>query len=242
MGNTEFRASAIAWRCWRAVCVTSRCGTHALAGASLLLLAMSAQAQLYRWTDENGKVHYSDTVPPSANDRARRELRSDATVVRDTERALTAEEKRVAAQKSADSAKQREAQVERERKDRALIATYTDLKDFDRVRDRALSALDAEITALAERETTLNKTLAAAPPSAASGRPGDAARNASPLSVSARSELPALRDMLAAKRRDRADIAAIYASERARLATLLDAERPKTATPVAPPVAPTPRR
>ena len=146
-----------------------------------------------------------------------------SVVVRDTERALTAEEKRVAAQKSADSAKQREAQVERERKDRALIATYTDLKDFDRVRDRALSALDAEITALAERETTLNKTLAAAPPSAASGRPGDAARNAGPLSVSARSELPALRDMLAAKRRDRADIAAIYkaASENFALARAL---------------------
>jgi len=33
--------------------------------ALLLLLPLLAQAQLYRWVDENGKVHYSDRVPLS---------------------------------------------------------------------------------------------------------------------------------------------------------------------------------
>lgn len=32
---------------------------------SLLAFALAAQAQLYRWTDESGKVHYSDTQPPA---------------------------------------------------------------------------------------------------------------------------------------------------------------------------------
>jgi glutaredoxin len=32
---------------------------------SLLAFTLSAQAQLYRWNDENGKVHYSDTPPPA---------------------------------------------------------------------------------------------------------------------------------------------------------------------------------
>jgi glutaredoxin len=32
---------------------------------SLLALALTAQAQLYRWTDESGKVHYTDTPPPA---------------------------------------------------------------------------------------------------------------------------------------------------------------------------------
>jgi hypothetical protein len=32
---------------------------------SLLVFALTAQAQLYRWTDENGKVHYTDTPPPA---------------------------------------------------------------------------------------------------------------------------------------------------------------------------------
>jgi len=32
---------------------------------SLFAFALIAQAQLYRWTDDNGKVHYSDTPPPA---------------------------------------------------------------------------------------------------------------------------------------------------------------------------------
>jgi len=33
--------------------------------APLLLLPLLAQAQMYRWVDEDGKVHYSDRVPTS---------------------------------------------------------------------------------------------------------------------------------------------------------------------------------
>jgi hypothetical protein len=32
---------------------------------SLLAFALAAFAQIYRWTDESGKVHYTDTPPPS---------------------------------------------------------------------------------------------------------------------------------------------------------------------------------
>ncbi len=32
----------------------------------LLAFALAAQAQLYRWTDESGKVHYTDTQPPAS--------------------------------------------------------------------------------------------------------------------------------------------------------------------------------
>jgi hypothetical protein len=32
---------------------------------SFLVFALSAQAQLYRWTDDSGKVHYTDTPPPA---------------------------------------------------------------------------------------------------------------------------------------------------------------------------------
>jgi len=36
-----------------------------LVAFSLLAFALATQAQLYRWTDENGKVHYTDTQPPA---------------------------------------------------------------------------------------------------------------------------------------------------------------------------------
>src|ERR1022692_2538627 len=32
---------------------------------SLLAFALAAEAQLYRWTDESGTVHYTDTPPPA---------------------------------------------------------------------------------------------------------------------------------------------------------------------------------
>ncbi|MFA5912584.1 MAG: glutaredoxin family protein [Sterolibacterium sp.] len=37
-----------------------------LAAFCLLVIAVAAQAQLYRWTDESGKVHYTDTQPPAS--------------------------------------------------------------------------------------------------------------------------------------------------------------------------------
>lgn len=36
-----------------------------LVAFSLLAFALTAGAQLYRWSDENGEVHYTDTVPPA---------------------------------------------------------------------------------------------------------------------------------------------------------------------------------
>jgi len=36
-----------------------------LIAISLLAFAVAAQAQLYRWTDSSGKVHYTDTPPPA---------------------------------------------------------------------------------------------------------------------------------------------------------------------------------
>jgi glutaredoxin len=32
---------------------------------SLLVFFLAAEAQLYRWTDESGNVHYTDTSPPA---------------------------------------------------------------------------------------------------------------------------------------------------------------------------------
>lgn len=40
--------------------------------AALLMLSLGAQAQVYRWTDASGKVHYSDVPPPDARAETRR--------------------------------------------------------------------------------------------------------------------------------------------------------------------------
>ena len=228
-----------------------------LAVTCALIVAMGvaghSQAQLYKWTDENGKVQYTDTMPPSAIDRARKELRSDGTVKQETQRAATAEERRLAALKAVEDAKLKIIQDERDRKDKALLATYSDLADFDRVRGRALALMDTEYNTLVERETLLQRVINAppgsapilapvlarpvAPPAApvaapTPGKPGAPAAappRTAPLkptvitATEARSELPRLTDAIARKRRDREDITALYAKERVRFASLLAA-------------------
>ena len=205
------------------------------------------QAQLYKWIDENGKVQYSDTVPPGAVDRARKELRTDGTIKQETHRAATTEERRLALMKAVEDAKLKAVQDERDRKDKALLATYIDLADFDRVRDRALALMDGELNTMTEREALLKKVMAlpaGAPPMVVPGPPAVPPPSvAAPAPVpgkppppkpaplkpnvitqtEARTELPRLVDAMARKKRDREDITALYAKERLRLAGLIAA-------------------
>lgn len=220
-----------------------------LAVTCALVVAMGvagrSQAQLYKWVDENGKVQYSDTVPPTAIDRARKELRSDGTIKQETQRAATTEERRLAAMKAVEDAKLKVIQDERDRKDKALLSTYTDLADFDRVRDRAFAIMDAEYESIAVRETLLKKVLAMppgsppmvlpappapppppAPPAVAGKPPPPKPVPPKPTVLTqseARAELPRLVDSMARKKRDREDITALYAKERIRLAALIAA-------------------
>ena len=227
-----------------------------VAVACVFLSATYSHAQLYKWVDENGKTQYSDTIPPANTDRARVELRSDGTVKNSTQRAATAEEKRLAAIKAVNDAKLKVQLDERERKDKALLMTYTSLADFDRVRDRALATMEGDLKRLAERETALGKIIAAngvvaatavavepaaAPGSqaAAAGKPvvaakAPSAKPASVLLLEAKSELPRVSEAIVRKRGEFDGITALYAADRGRLSGLFDAEKAKlnaSATP-----------
>ena len=206
----------------------------------------TSHAQLYKWVDENGKTQYTDTIPPASTDRARKELRSDGTVKQSTDRAANAEEKRLAAIKAVEDAKIKQVQDERDRKDKALLNTYTNLVDYDRVRDRALGTVANDIRTLEEREIVINKIIAsegtysppvvapvAAPaPAPVAGKPATPTKpppvkSAGTLLLEAKSELPRAKEAILGKRRDLEDLTALYARERIRLAGLIDAENAK---------------
>lgn len=216
----------------------------------------ASHAQLYKWVDENGKVQYSDTIAPASTDRARKELRSDGTVKTSTERAATAEEKRLAALKAMEDARLKVLQDDRERKDKALLMTYNSLTDFDRVRDRALGTLGADIRALTDREILLGKIIAsdgklspgtvppvsptpapaATPAAAAPAKPPVAGsepakpppvKSANIVLLEAKSELPRTREILARKRSDLEAQTLAFAADRSRLSGLIDAEKAK---------------
>ena len=212
------------------------------------LSATTGHAQLYKWVDENGKTQYTDTIPPASTDRARKELRSDGTVKASTDRAATSEEKRLAALKAVEDAKLKQVQDERDRKDKALLNTYSSLADFDRVRDRALGNVVADISTLEQREIVINKMIAsegkfvppvvAAAPAPTPATPPVVGKPATPvklppvktantLLLEAKSELPRAKEAILSKKRELQNLTAMYANERIRLSRLIDAENAK---------------
>lgn len=101
----------------------------------LALAALPAEARLYKWVDENGKVHYTDTPPPESASRGNAELSKTGNVVRKTE---SAEERQRRLAAEAEEARRKREAEEQARRDRALLATYTSEAEIDLARDRAL--------------------------------------------------------------------------------------------------------
>ena len=110
-----------------------RRATLALLVPVLLLSATAADAQkLYRWTDKDGKVHYTDQLPPEASKDAREELNKQGLVVDRTERALTPEEQAARAVEDAKLAEQRRIDEERAKMDAVLVGSYPSEDDLQR--------------------------------------------------------------------------------------------------------------
>ncbi|KVW96991.1 DUF4124 domain-containing protein [Thiobacillus denitrificans] len=102
---------------------------------ALLLSAGAAHAQMYRWVDGNGRVHYSDTPPVTYQKSGGAELSKQGNVIRRTqsEAERRAEAERQAEQKRIQAEQNKQAQL-----DRALTQTYTSEAEIDLARDRAL--------------------------------------------------------------------------------------------------------
>jgi len=103
--------------------------------ALLAACASTAQAQMYRWVDGDGRVHYSDTLPQNYQKSGTAEMNKQGLVIRRTQSE---------AERMAEIARQTEQlkidrqQAEQARLDRALLATYTTEAEIDLARDRAL--------------------------------------------------------------------------------------------------------
>ena len=113
----------------------------AIIGALVATGAAEAQKaptkKLYRWVDKDGKVQFSDSLPPEAIDQARTEMSNTGRVVADVDRALTPEEQAAAelAGKAVNAAQaQTIVQLHREigKQQQMLIVKQAELVDADR--------------------------------------------------------------------------------------------------------------
>ena len=148
--------------------LTVRRTASSLLATALLLAAGTSQAQLYRWVDGSGRVHYGDTPPTTYQKSGGAEMNKQGLVIKRTqsEAERKAEAERLAEQQRALAEQQRQAQL-----DRALTQTYTSEAEIDLARDRALEnyklmnlgaetrsrAVDANLADLRNRIAALRK-------------------------------------------------------------------------------------
>ncbi len=111
----------------------------------LALLSTNTQAKTYRWVDADGRVHYSDRVPPEAVERERSRLDSRGLVVEKVERAKTAEELAREAELERLRLEEQRLIEEQRKKDRVLLRTFRSEDDILMTRDGKLTTIDASI-------------------------------------------------------------------------------------------------
>jgi len=111
----------------------------------LLLITLPASARLYKWVDEEGNVHYSDKLPPSAVKKPHAKLDSRGLVIEETGRAKTPEEIAREEELRRLREEQQRQLEEQKARDKVLLNTFRSEDDILLARDGKLATYDAQI-------------------------------------------------------------------------------------------------
>jgi hypothetical protein len=121
-----------------------------LAGAMVVLgiacgAGVAAAAGTYKWTDDQGVVHYTDRMPAESVSKGAVVLDKQGRSVKKIDPAPTAEQRRAT---EAEAERQREVakvDVERARRDRALTQSFSSESEIDVARSRAVSTVEGQL-------------------------------------------------------------------------------------------------
>jgi hypothetical protein len=111
---------------------------------ALVALASQAEAReeqkVYKWTDKDGNVHYSDSVPPEYAEQRKEVLNDQGVAVEELAGKKTAEQ----LEQERLENERRVAQELQQRADRALLATYLSVEEIEMHRDRRVELFQAQ--------------------------------------------------------------------------------------------------
>ncbi|HET9049324.1 MAG TPA: DUF4124 domain-containing protein [Chiayiivirga sp.] len=158
----------------------------ALLAFALATLSPDAQAQrkLYRWTDAEGNVHYTDSLPAEAVQDKQEEINNLGMAVKTTERALTPEEQAAYDAEQARLAVERAAAEEQAKMDSVLIGSYPTESDLERAYRERFDLIEQSIVSaqvgIRSQEKSLGELLEHA---------ADLERNGKPVPVAVRDSI-----------------------------------------------------
>jgi hypothetical protein len=124
----------------------------ASAGADAAATGKSDKGVTYRWVDEQGVVHYGDSVPPQYAEKERAILNNQGVVVG-----------RLDAQKTPQQidaeTRVRDESLKQKQHDSFLVTTYTSVKDIEALRDVRLDQLEGQRVAAEQYVDNLRSRL-----------------------------------------------------------------------------------
>ncbi|HEX4050205.1 MAG TPA: DUF4124 domain-containing protein [Steroidobacteraceae bacterium] len=204
-----------------------RIGALALCGA-LALLPLAALAapnddggmRVYKWTDDQGVVHYGDSVPPQFSQNSRDVLNGEGVKIGHVAGRVSD------AQLSADTQAAQEA-AQRAQHDKFLLTTYASTAEIEQLRDERLDQIDGQIKASASYIDSLTLRLAALEERAQHFAPYSNARDAQRMPddlaeelVNTSNEARLQRTALDAKRQAQSDMRVQFEADIARFREL----------------------
>jgi hypothetical protein len=120
--------------------------TIACCATGIVLLSQTVEAgKLYRWEDEEGKVHYTDKMPASEVEQARSQLNEHGVEVGRVEAAKTPEERAKAEEIARLRAEKERLIAKHKEEDRVLLRTFRSEDDIIMAMNGKLTALDVII-------------------------------------------------------------------------------------------------
>ena len=131
----------------------------AVAAFAVLFTVPAVAGRLYKWVDENGKVHYGDHVPAKYASKERRVLNDRAIEVQRIEAAKTPEQ--IEAERRLEARRREEARRRAEQlaHDRMLLSTFASVDDMEMAREGKIQAIDSLIRVTKARIAKLEEKL-----------------------------------------------------------------------------------
>ncbi len=199
--------------------------------AAALGMPLSALAATYKWVDEKGVVHYTDKLPPEEVNKGTVELNKEGVPVKKTEAAPTPEQRRAKAEEEERRKQQAKQQEEQDRRDRALLSSYTSESEIELARNRSLQAIDSVMKSAQAYTDTLTrrkKELESKIKAEYSDKPAPAVLERELEGINA--ELGRQADLIALKKRETAQVNAKYDADKERWRALIAAKGAEPAT------------
>ena len=163
-----------------------------------------------------GIVHYTDKLPPEAVDKARTELNKQGVTVKQTDKALTPEQRRAIEQDAQRQKQLARQQEEVARRDRALLSSYTSEAEIDLARNRSLQTINnvVQSTLAYSDQLSKRKSEVEAKKEEMKGKPTAAVLDRELESIDA--ELARQSELIAQKKRETETVIAKYDADKQR--------------------------